>query len=189
MEGRLGPDAEERRLGLPARARAGPARRPHLCADDLAGADDARALGRALGGADAVAYNADAVSGAFVRSYCGNSVGESDFLPYRGTPVGEPDLSALDPTDARAIGRADAPAYAWAIARSDANASALNHTVADSPRLLTKHNAIDATRARRRDVAVWYRSLRSGTARSDQHGGVLTARGLGAEFSGARSTH
>ena len=73
----------------------------------------------------------------------------------------------------------------------------MNQTAADSPRLLTKHNAIDATRARRRGVAVgylplaavWNRSLRSGTARSDQHGGVLAARGLGAEFSGARSTH
>ena len=65
----------------------------------------------------------------------------------------------------------------------------VNPTAADSPRLLTKHNAIDATRARRRDVAVGYRSLRSGTARSGQHGGVLAARGLGAEFSGARSTH
>ena len=45
---------------MPARARAGPARRPYLRADDLPRADgqaDARALGRALGGADAIAYN------------------------------------------------------------------------------------------------------------------------------------
>ena len=41
----------------------------------------------------------------------------------------------------------------------------VNQTAADSPRLLAKHNAIDATRARRRGVAVGYRSLRSGTAR------------------------
>ena len=77
---------------------------------------------------------------------------------------------------------ADAVAYAWAIARSDASASALDQTVADSPRVL--RSITPSTRRQLDDV-----TLRSGTARSDQHGGVLAARGLGAEFSGARSTH
>ena len=41
---------------------------------------------------------------------------------------------------------------------------------------LPKHNAIDATRARRRGVAVWYRSFRPARRRSRREG-------LGAEFS------